>query len=69
MIDFLRSIWDVLTNAVLSMIQIITDIPYYISSFEHMVSVLDIFGASTIYNVFIVVISIGIAIKIKRLLF
>ena len=68
MIDFLRSIWDVLTNAILAVINIITDIPLYISSFNHMINILDIFGASTVYNVLIVVISIGVAIKIKRLL-
>ena len=68
MIDFLLSIWDILKTAFLSLIDIIISIPTYINVFSNTVYVVNLFNNSVVANLLIVIISIGVVIKIKRLM-
>lgn len=68
MIDFLRTILTIIGDAITSIINLIIDIPYYYNEFKNMVGVVNIFGLAPVTNMIIVIISIGLVIKIKRLL-
>lgn len=68
MIAFLRSILTIIGDAISSIINLIIDIPYYYNQFKSMVGVINIFGLASVTNMLIVIISIGLVIKIKRLL-
>lgn len=68
MIEFLRSILTIIGDSITSIINLIIDIPYYYDQFKNMVGVVNVFGIGSVTNMLIVIISIGLVIKIKRLL-
>ena len=67
MINILLTICKAIYNSIVSLLQLIVEIPLYYEQFKDMMGVVNIFNAIPITNILIVLVSIGIVIKIKRL--
>lgn len=67
MIQALLTLLRILYDGVISLIQLIIDIPLYYEQFKGFIGVVNIFNMQPVYNMLIVIVSIGLVIKIKRL--
>lgn len=67
MISILITICKAIYNSIVALLQLIIEIPLYYEQFKNMMGVVNIFNTTPITNILIVLVSIGIVIKIKRL--
>lgn len=69
-INFLWEIVKLLYNGIVTLVNLILQIPYYINAYVNSISYLNFFGSSysIIFTIFITVMFVHVAIKIKRLI-
>lgn len=68
MIQFISSIWNILKDSVVGLIELIISIPSYFTSYRNSLQVINLFNDSIVTNLLIIIVSIGLLIKIKRLI-